>query len=199
MSEVLYINCAQNSRVSNRKVVLSDVATLWCADTAKLNRLKCEKIYSIPAVKKGRYVMNLMDLLEIIHSVYPELSVESIGQSEFIIDYVSTKPSNAVNWIKAALVGLVTFVGSMYAIMAYNNDVGITELFGRVYDIFGGAGHGVLEASYSVGIFLGIVIFYNHFGKFKLTADPTPMEVEMRSYEHEIDNAVIENRDRGNH
>ncbi len=197
MSEILYVNCAQNSRVSNRKVVLSDVATLWCADNAKLSRLKCEKIYAIPAVKKGRYVMTVMDLLDIIHQVYPDLQVESIGASEFIIDYASQKPSKLMNWAKAAAVGLVTLVGSIYAIMAYNNDVGITELFERVYGVFGGAPEGILEATYSVGIFLGIVIFYNHFGKFRLTADPTPMEVAMRTYEQEIDNAVIENADRG--
>lgn len=199
MSEILYVNCAQNSRVSNRKVVLSDVATLWCADNAKLSRLKCEKIYAIPAVKKGRYVMTVMDLLDIIHQVYPDIQVESIGASEFIIEYVSQKPSKIMNWAKAVVVALVTLVGSIYAIMAYNNDVGITELFERVYGIFGGAPKGILEATYSVGIFLGIAIFYNHFGKFKFTADPTPMEVAMRTYEKEIDNAVIENADRGNH
>lgn len=199
MSEILYVNCAQNSKVSNRKVVLGDVATLWCADNAKLSRLKCEKIYAVPAVKKGRYVMTVVDLLDIIHQVYPDLQVESIGVSEFIIDYVSQKPSKLMDWAKAVAVGLVTLVGSIYAIMAYNNDVGITELFEKVYGIFGGAPRGILEATYSVGIFLGIIIFYNHFGKFRLTADPTPMEVAMRTYEQEIDNAVIENADRGKH
>ena len=50
----------------------------------------------------------------------------------------------------------------------------------------------ILEISYSIGIGLGIIIFYNHFGKKKLSNDPTPIELEMRQYETDIENALID-------
>ena len=37
-----------------------------------------------------------------------------------------------------------------------------------------------------------MLIFFNHFMGKKLTADPTPMEVEMRAYEDQVDTTVLE-------
>ena len=199
MSEVVYINCAKNSKVKEKKVVISDVATVWCKDKSKASRIKNEKLFQVPDVKKGRYCMDITEVFEVIYKIYPDVQVESTGESEFIIEYVSKKPSIPWEWTKAIGVGIVTFIGSVYAIMAYNNDVGMREIFDRVYEIFTGAQQGVLEVCFSIGIFLGIIIFYNHAGKLRLTDDPTPLEVQMRSYENQVDEAILKNNDRGPH
>ena len=51
----------------------------------------------------------------------------------------------------------------------------------------------VLEICYSIGLFLGIMIFFNHLGRKKITHDPTPIQVEMRTYEKDVDTTFIEN------
>ena len=53
-------------------------------------------------------------------------------------------------------------------------------------------GFTVLEVTYSIGLTFGILIFFNHFGKKRFTVDPTPMEVEMRLYENDIQETLIE-------
>lgn len=60
-------------------------------------------------------------------------------------------------------------------------------------------GRKILEYCYSIGLGVGIIIFYNHFGPKKLTKDPTPIEVEMRKYERDINQTLIDghNRDDG--
>ena len=40
---------------------------------------------------------------------------------------------------------------------------------------------------------LGILIFFNHFASWKLTVDPTPIEVEMRLYEDNVGKTLIQN------
>ena len=57
----------------------------------------------------------------------------------------------------------------------------------------------IAEYCYSIGLGVGIIIFYNHFGPKKLTKDPTPIEVEMRKYERDINQTLIDghNRDDG--
>lgn len=58
-----------------------------------------------------------------------------------------------------------TFVGSAYAIMAYNNDVSTNEIFEKVYEMMGTGNfqeYKVIEIAYAVGLLLGIVVFYNH-------------------------------------
>ena len=37
------------------------------------------------------------------------------------------------------------------------------------------------------------MIFYNHVGRKKLSDDPTPVQVAMRTYEEDVDTAYIEN------
>ena len=54
----------------------------------------------------------------------------------------------------------------------------------------------VLELTYCVGLIVGILVFFNHFGGKKFTVDPTPMEVEMRLYENDIQTTLIENYSR---
>ena len=54
----------------------------------------------------------------------------------------------------------------------------------------------VLEVSYSLGLAVGIIVFYNHIGGRRLTKDPTPIEVAMRNYEYDVDMALIELADR---
>ena len=40
---------------------------------------------------------------------------------------------------------------------------------------------------------------FNHIGKKKITSDPTPIQVEMRKYEKDVDTAFIENAGRKGH
>ena len=79
--------------------------------------------------------------------------------------------------------------------MAFNNDIGIKKLFGQVYELVTGQetdGFTILEITYSIGITVGILIFFNHFGKKRFTVDPTPMEVQMRLYENDIQTTLAE-------
>ena len=49
-----------------------------------------------------------------------------------------------------------------------------------------------MEIMYSVGIAVGIIVFYNHFGGKRSTKDPTPIEVQMRLYEDDVNTTLVE-------
>ena len=83
--------------------------------------------------------------------------------------------------------------------MAFNNDVDVTKLFGQLHELVTGqetSGFSILEITYSIGLTAGIMIFFNHFGKRRFTADPTPMEIQMRLYENDIQTTIVENAGR---
>ena len=69
------------------------------------------------------------------------------------------------------------------------------RLMGVYYLVTGVQSDGitVLEIGYSLGLMAGVLVFFNHFVKRKLTTDPTPIEVQMRLYEDEVDTTVIQN------
>ena len=94
---------------------------------------------------------------------------------------------------------LITFCGAAFSIMAFNNDVSTSRLFSQIYEYVTGDvsdGFTILEVSYSVGITVGILVFFNHFGKKRFTVDPTPMEVQMRLYENDIQTTLVEDASR---
>ena len=104
-------------------------------------------------------------------------------------------PSKWVHVAKTILVVLITFFGAAFSMMAFNNDVDVDKLFGYIYYWMTGkqsSGFTILEVSYSVGITIGILVFFNHFGKRRFSVDPTPMEVQMRLYENDIQTTLIE-------
>ena len=101
--------------------------------------------------------------------------------------------------MKTAFVCLVCFFGAAFAIMTFNNDVDVTSVFEEIYYVVTGLpsdGFTILEFSYSLGLAVGIIAFFNHFSKWKINTDPTPLEVEMRLYEDNITKTVIQNADR---
>ena len=68
-----------------------------------------------------------------------------------------------------------------------------------MYEIVTGeksSGCTALEISYSIGLCIGIVIFYNHVGGRRITKDPTPLEVEMKIYEQNVNMTLVETAER---
>ena len=57
-------------------------------------------------------------------------------------------------------------------------------------------GGSILEISYSIGIPIGIIVFFNHFSKIKINSDPTPLQVQLRLYEQDENTAIIKNASR---
>lgn len=195
MSEVLYLQIERNVEVSKRDVTIGDVAEIYCSNKTIPAKVKTIKLLQIPDVKKKRVCVSSMAVIEKITEMCPNVEVNNIGEADFIIDYMKEKPhSKVLQWTVIILVAVFVFIGSMYAIMAYNNDVGTAEIFAKVYEHFGQGleDSKILEIAYAVGLAAGIIIFYNHFGGKRFGTDPTPIEVEMDKYEKDLDSTLID-------
>lgn len=193
----IYIKGDQNVEVQKTDVTLGDLVTMECTDSHVAAKLKSLKMIKIAENKQHRYVVSILKLIEKMHEVYPGLTVQNLGPADIIVTYEPVqKKSQFLDWGKTILVVLITFFGSAYSIMAFNNDVDTPKLFGQIYKQIMGVeknGFTVMELTYSIGVIIGILVFFNHFGKKKFTVDPTPMEVEMRLYENDIQTTLIEN------
>ena len=200
MGDTLYIQTEENVEVHHPHVYLQDIARLSCTNSKTLNHLRVLPIANLKPDKPGRYVISVMDLIKNIQSREPDLDISHIGEPNFIITYKKEGTVNIViRWCKVIFVCLATFFGAGFSIMTFNNDVDVPALFEHIYtQVTGQAATGftVLEISYSVGIGLGVLFFFNHFGRMKLTDDPTPMQVQMRLYEDDVNTTIIEDASR---
>ena len=49
----------------------------------------------------------------------------------------------------------------------------------------------MFQIPYSIGLGLGMIIFFNHVFKKRLNEEPSPLEVEMFNYQMDLDQYVI--------
>ena len=200
MSDTLYIQTEENVEVHHPHVYLQDIAKLSCSNSKILNKLRVMPVANLQPDKPGRYIISVMDLIKEIQQKEPDLDITTIGEPTFLITYQKEGTVNIVlRWCKVVFVCLATFFGAGFSIMTFNNDVDIPALFEQIYtQVTGQASDGfsILEISYSVGIGLGVLFFFNHFGRMKLTDDPTPMQVQMRLYENDVNTTIMEDNSR---
>ena len=96
------------------------------------------------------------------------------------------KPQMIFEILKVVFISLASFFGAAFSIMTFNTDADVGTLFKQIYQqVTGNVSNGftILEISYSIGLAAGVLFFFNHFGRKKFSADPTPMQVQMRQYE----------------
>lgn len=194
--ETLYIKGDRNVEVTKPDVTLGDILSMECSNKEIIPKVSVLKLMKIPQQGEHRYVVSILKIIACIHEQYPSIDVQNIGETDIIVTYENQKTkSKAWHVLKTALVSVLVFVGAAFSIMTFNNDVDVPDLFTQVYQFATGEksdGFTILEVSYSVGITLGILTFFNHIGKKRFTVDPTPLEVQMRTYENEIQTALVE-------
>lgn len=209
LDETVYIKIDAHVLVRHPQVKLGDVCKVECVNGQIAQELKQIVLYEFPKEpKKSKrehsiVVFSILKVVEEIVKQYPKVQVVNLGEIDFIIEYKYQE--QRPKWVERLLLVLlcvITFFGTAFTIMAFNNDISITEVFDRFYrQIVGGDKPQVseLEVCYSIGITIGIMVFFNHIGRKKITADPTPIQMEMRKYENDMNTTLIQNASRKGH
>lgn len=197
---VVYFKGEESACIKEPDLKIKDIGSVYCTDPEVAYQIKERKLYHFPKGKNGKEVFSILNILEEIKAFDKELEVVNLGEMDFIVYY---KPEPEVpKWqqrAKIVAVCLVAFFGAAISIMSYNNDVGMEELFEKLYTWMTGMPHkgpGILELSYSIGLAVGIIVFFNHAAKKTLSDDPTPFEVQMRLYERDVNDTFITGADR---
>jgi len=197
--EILYIKLNKDVEVTAADVFLKDLGSLYCKDDTIVRKCKALKICTFKQ-NQTRKVISVMKIIEMITAVYPEIEIANIGETDIIIEHVKQEKKGRYRKLpKIIFVSLISFFGTAFTIMAFHNDIQIQELFSKVHEMITGYpsnGFTILEISYSIGLCVGIIVFFNHIGGKRITSDPTPIEVEMRIYEEDVNKTLIENADR---
>lgn len=196
----VYLKAEQNIEIQAEDVYVKDIGRLTCSDENLLAKVKTIKLHHFGKEDERRQVISILKVIEEIGKLFPNVSIESIGESDVLVEYVNVdRHKGPLQMAKLIFVAAVGFFGTAFTIMAFHNDIGINDVFAKIYEMVMGAqsdGYGVLELSYSAGLAAGIILFFNHIGGRRITKDPTPIEVEMRVYEKDVNKALIETADR---
>ena len=199
----VYLSFQKNSEVCNEQIKVGDVASVRCVKNTTLAKVKTLTVIKVPETESRRYVISAVKIISIIEKTIENIDIVCMGEPEFIVSYKRDKQQHKfLDFLKVFLVSVIIFCGSAFAIMAYENDIDINGVFDSMNNwVTDGMKNGVLiqQIAYSVGLGAGIMIFYNKFGKRKSVKDPTPLDIQMRLYENDINTAIISKSEREEH
>ena len=195
----IYVKLDGHVRVNHKEVCLADMASVYCTDEKIKEQAEKVVVFSFSEEDGEKEVISILYIYEKLEEAMgKDVTFYSIGGSDCLVDLISgKKPSRFWEVIQVGFVSLVTFFGAAFSIMTYNEDAGVDDVFATLYEMFMGpdSGNGVLEFTYSAGIALGILIFFNHFEN-KGRRNPTAMEIQMDKYEQDMVDAYVKSSDR---
>ena len=194
--KTIYLKMNAKIKLRGEVVRIGDLGKIYCEESTVVNKIKTIQIYRIQKSDQNRCVIGVLKVIELIQQEYPGYAIDIVGETESIVEQLSEKSNPKwLDYVKITFVSAICFFGTMYTVMSYHNEISIVDLFDEIYTMTTGKksdGFTALEAAYSIGLSLGIIVFYNHLGKRKLTPDPSPVTVEMRTYEDDVNRSLVE-------
>lgn len=193
----IYIKPVEKIQViGKRNVLLGEIAEVLIGGQTK-GDIESLVVLQIPQGKDKTYLISVMDVIRTINHAYPDATVSNLGEMDILVEYHQKEKgkNKSLEWAKVVFVAVILFIGASTTIMCFHSDAQIPLVFENYYYMFFGENKDVpalLSVPYSIGLALGIMIFFNHFSKISITDDPTPIEVEMTTYEKETNASVID-------
>ncbi len=190
--EKVYLRLKKKISVDSHQLLrLGDISYLT-GNINYLEEVRKLKIYQITEADNNVSVIDGFQLLSTLVDNYPFLTVELLGVNQVIVEIKKTKKK--ANLILILLVWLLLCIGSAMAIMNFHYDVSMEEVHKGIYYILTGEKVDKplwLQIPYSIGLGMGMILFFNHIFKKRFNEEPSPLEVEMFNYQQDLDNYFI--------
>lgn len=192
MGEIIYVRMHHRISVENKKqIVLGDVAKL-IGPSHLVEKLKPLHTYEITKSDNNIVIIDLIMIIEKMVHAMKGIEIQAIGPMQTIIE-IKPKAKKVNNFLFIG-VWLLLFVGAAMTIMNYHEDVSMRAVHHRIYQLVTGEDVEkplLLQIPYSIGLGVGMILFFNHFFKKRFNEEPSPLEVEMFNYQQDLDHYVI--------
>lgn len=196
MDRYFYIQLKQHHTSKKRVVFLKEIGTIFCEDKvmkAKLEEIPVLELNSQDILQPRLF--SIFNLLDILKKMDYTINVRNLGETECVVAY-EPEEKKGNQWFtrgKVLFGCLTTFFGAGISIMGYNNDIDLPKIFSDLYLLFTGIKSDsptIMELFYSIGLTLGVLIFFQPF-KMKEDGQPTPLKVQMKLYEKDLNETYI--------
>ena len=179
-------------------ITLGDVCQLYW-DGEREEELARIPVYQVKPEDGDLVIIDIMQVIRKLRTLYPEVPLEVQGATQLIVEVQN--PRKSANPVLVALVWLILFIGSGLAIMNFHADVSMIQVHQRLYYLITGQTSQQplwLQIPYSIGIGLGMVLFFNHLFQKRITEEPSPLEVELFLYQQNLDQYYIQHENKEN-
>jgi stage V sporulation protein AA len=193
MGKTVFIKLRHRVQVKpNTAITVGDVAQIIATDSGMREQLQTIPLYQIQPSDKNIVIIDVMKVVRAMLQVDDSLDVQMVGPSQTIIEVVYEKRRFSTAYF--LLIWLLLFVGSAMAIMNFHEDVSMQLVHQHLYEMITGKKVDkplLLQIPYSLGLGIGMILFFNHVFRKRINEEPSPLEVEMFNYQQSIDQYVI--------
>ena len=138
-------------------------------------------------------VIHLGEVIEEVNNRFPKLRLNFLKPEDIIIFFDSYK-KDRTKYIRVFIVAVVVLMGSIMGIMNFHADVNMAHSqFMMVNAITKDAKSYMpyFQIPYSIGLGVGMLLFFNHWFNKKINDEPSPLEIEIFNYQQELDQYLI--------
>ena len=190
MSEI-YIQLKNKVKIdsSKREILVRDIAKITAPDSCIVEKIK---VYTLTNDSKTTIVISAIDVIKKIQKQNPNSTVNLIGVDYVIVQKKQQKTKTSL--ILVALAWAVLYFGAGLTIINFHEDVDMAEAHKKLHYYLTGQKNENpywLQIPYSIGIGLGMIVFFNHVFKKRINKEPSPLEVEMFLYQDNIDKYLL--------
>ncbi|ENQ3104445.1 stage V sporulation protein AA [Bacillus sp. 491mf] len=197
MEQTIYVKMRNRLQVSPAyEIKIGDVAQVVGASHI-VDEIKRQVIYKITKKDKTHVVIDVMKVIQSIRQYSSSLEINLLGSAQTIVEIVYEKKQ--VNPVFFGMVWLLLFVGAALAIIYFHEDVSMQQVHQRLYYMITGESNKkplLFQIPYSLGLGLGMILFFNHVFQKRINEEPSPLEVEMFQYQQSLDQYVMMNENK---
>jgi stage V sporulation protein AA len=173
-----------------KQIKLEDIA-LISTNSKQKEMLEQTKIYQITKRDHNIVIIDSFFVIDQLNKQYTDLEFQPIGPIQTIIRVIKTNKKPAI--LMVAVVWMILFIGTAMTIMNFHYDVSMQAVQQKLHYLLTGEKneHPLwIQVPYSFGLGIGMLLFLNHWFKKKINEEPSPLEVELFNYQHDLDNYV---------
>ncbi|MEH6888209.1 stage V sporulation protein AA [Bacillus sp. JJ864] len=197
MEQTIYVKMRNRLQVSPAyEIKIGDVAQV-VGESRIVDEIKRQVIYKITKKDKTHVVIDVMKVIQAIWQYSSSLEINLLGSAQTIVEIVYEKKQ--VNPFFFGMVWLLLFVGAALAIIYFHEDVSMQQVHQRLYYMITGENNQkplLFQIPYSLGLGLGMILFFNHVFQKRINEEPSPLEVEMFQYQQSLDQYVMMNENK---
>ena len=139
MTQTVYLKLSQITQVHEKNVPLASLGEVYCSEKSVESRCRAmivKRIRGGGKQRESRLVGNVMEIIQQIEREIPGTSVQNLGETDYVIHYQPPRRQALVwQWCKTLFVCLICFFGAAFAIMTFNNDANVLDVFRKIYEI----------------------------------------------------------------
>lgn len=181
---------------TNYKIIVNDLADVYCSEKQLKAEVENTIIYETKDNEDWK-VISSITIIEKIIKKNPNLDIEIIGSDEVLIEIKTREKERKIFiFLKVTVVFILVFFGAGFTIMNFHTDVDMEETMRIINQSLTGNNDSnplLLTISYSIGLGLGVIIFFNRMisRSQRRKKEPGPMEIELYNYDKEMEEYIL--------